>query len=101
LASFVVAEVTKGTELPFNNKRPGERFGLIVPSDSSIEAKTFFRAGNTYSYGAPGSQRDIVIKGSFSSPSDAESRYPEVSGSWHTLSTGEVKNLGRVPWTRK
>lgn len=101
VASFVVAEVTKGTELPFNNKRSGERFGLIVPSDSSIEAKTFFRAGNTYSYGAPGSQRDIAVKGSFSSPSDAESRYPEVSGSWHTLSTGEVKNLGRVPWTRK
>jgi general secretion pathway protein D len=101
VASFVVAEVSRGSALPFNRKGQGERFGLIVPSDSSIEAKTFFRPGNTYTYGAPNTQSDIVVKGFFSSPSDAESRYPEVSGSWHTLPSGEIKGLGRAPWTRK
>lgn len=101
VAAFVVAELTRGPALSFNRKQQGERFGLIIPSDSSIEAKTFFRSGNTYSYGAPNAQSDIIIKGSFSSPSDAESRYPEVSGSWHTLPSGEIKGLGRAPWTRK
>jgi len=101
VAAFVIAEVARGGTLPFNKKGTGERFGLIVPSDSSIEAKTFFRSGHTYTYGAPGAQYGVVIRGSFSSPSDAESRYPEVAGSWHTLPASEVKNLGRAPWTRR
>jgi general secretion pathway protein D len=100
-ASFVVAEVVRGSSLPFNGKRQGDRFGMILPSDSSIEAKSFFRSGNTYAYGAPTGQHEIVIRGAFSSPSDAESRYPEVSGSWHTLPAAEIKALGRAPWQRK
>jgi general secretion pathway protein D len=100
-ASFVVAEVVRGSTLPFNGKRQGDRFGLILPSDSSIEAKTFFRAGNTYLYGAPSGHHEIVVRGAFSSPSEAESRYPEVSGSWHTLPPTEIKTLGRAPWQRK
>ncbi|MFN5061671.1 MAG: type II secretion system secretin GspD [Pseudomonadota bacterium] len=101
VASFVVAEVVRGSGLPFNSKRPGERFGMILPSDSSIEAKTFFRSGNTYVYGALGAQHEILVRGAFPSLSEAESRYPEVSGSWHTLPPAEVKSLGRTPWHRK
>ena len=100
-AAFVIAEVVRGSALPFNGKKQGERFGLVLPSDSSIEAKTFFRGGKTYLYGQSGAQHEILVKGAFSSPSDAESRYPEVSGAWHTLSASDVKNLGRAPWQRK
>jgi general secretion pathway protein D len=100
-AAFVVAEVVRGSTLPFNGKGRGERFGIVLPSDSSIEAKSFFRSGNTYSYGAPAGQHEIVVRGAFSSPSEAESRYPEVSGSWHTLPLAEIKSLGRTPWQRK
>jgi general secretion pathway protein D len=101
IASFVVAEVLRGSTLPFNGKRAGERFGLILPSDSSIEAKAFFRGGNSYIYTTPAGKNEILVRGAFPSPSDAESRYPEVSGSWHTLPPAEVKNLGRAPWQRK
>lgn len=105
-AAFVVAEVTRGAALPFNGKRQGERFGMILPSDSSIEAKSFFRSGNTYAYGFPAGhlqqgQHEVVVRGAFSSPNEAESRYPEVSGSWHTLPAEEIKSLGRAPWQRK
>jgi general secretion pathway protein D len=100
-ASFVVAEVVRGTGLPFNGKRQGERFGLVLPSDSSIEAKTFFRSGNTYVYSGAPNQHEILVRGSFSSLSEAESRYPEVSGAWHTLPATDVKTLGRSPWQRK
>lgn len=100
-ASFVVAEVVRGAELPFNGKRQGDRFGLVLPSDSSIEAKTFFRSGNTYVYNGAPHPQEILVRGAFSSPSEAESRYPEVSGSWYTLPAAEVKALGRSPWQRK
>lgn len=100
-ASFVVAELVRGSGLPFNDKRQGERFGLILPSDSSIDAKTFFRAGKTYRYGDPSNNTEVIVRGSFPSPSEAESRYPEVSGAWHTLPPAEVQSLGRVPWQRK
>lgn len=101
-AAFVVAEVIRGASLAFNGKRSGERFGMILPSDSSIEAKSFFRPGNIYAYGAPAAgQHEVIVRGTFSSPAEAESRYPEVSGSWHTLPAEEIKSLGRSPWLRK
>lgn len=100
-AAFVVAEVVRGPGLPFNGKRQGQRFGLILPSDSSIEAKSFFRKATKYSYSEGGKTNEILIRGTFASPADAESRYPEISDSWYTLTTREIKNLGRSPWIRK
>jgi hypothetical protein len=100
-ASFVVAEVVSGGRLSINGKGIGDRFGLILPSDSSIEAKAFFRSGKSYRYGSGSEKSEVVVRGTFLSPSDAEERYPEVAGAWHTMTTSAVKGLGRGEWTRK
>lgn len=100
-ASFIVAEVISGARLPMNSKGVGERFGIILPSDSSIEARAFFRSGNRYRYGKDSEKSEVIVHGAFSSPSDAEARYPEVAGAWHTMTTSAVKGLGRGDWTRK
>lgn len=100
-ASFVVFEyVGSGADpnLPLPKKRAGERFGAVVPSDSSIEAKAFFRPGRTYTFASANTRVQMKVSSVFSAPADAESRYPEVSGSWYTLSARETKNIGRGPW---
>jgi general secretion pathway protein D len=100
-ASFVVFEyIGSGADpkLPLPNKRIGERFGAVVPSDSSIEAKAFFRPGRTYTFASANNRVQVKVSSVFSAPADAESRYPEVSGSWYTLSARETKNIGRGPW---
>ncbi len=97
-ATFVVLEARKGT-LPFSSRRTGEKIGIILPSDSSIEARAFFRSGKSYTYkGDASSSADLAVKGVYNSPADAESRYPEVSGSWVTLPPNEVRTLGRGSW---
>jgi general secretion pathway protein D len=103
-AAFVVMEYVKvapDSGLPLPRKGAGERFGAIVPSDSPASAKSFFKIGRVYTFASSSLRSDVRVKGVFLSPSDAESRYPEVSGAWHTLSTREVNNLGRGPWLEK
>jgi general secretion pathway protein D len=103
-ASFVVMEYVRPVadpSVPLPRKGTGERFGAIIPSDSPESAKTFFRAGRPYTFASSSVRAEVRIKGVFPSPSGAESRYPEVSGSWYTLSAREVKNLGRGPWLAK
>jgi hypothetical protein len=85
-------------KLPLPRKGTGGRFGAILPSDSSVEARAFFREGKPYTFSSSNLSTQLKVKGVFTSPSDAESRYPEVSGSWYTLSSSEIKNLGRGPW---
>lgn len=103
-ASFVVMEYVRpanNSSIPLPQKGSGERFGAIIPSDSPEAAKVFFRVGRSYTFASSSQRSEIKIKGVFPSPSDAESRYPEVSGSWYTLSAREVNNLGRGPWLMK
>jgi general secretion pathway protein D len=104
-ASFVVMEytgsMTEPSSIPLPRKATGQRFGAIIPSDSSDFAKSFFRPGGTYTFASDKSRVELRIRGTFASPVDAEARYPEVSGSWYTLPAREVKNLGRGPWLLK
>jgi general secretion pathway protein D len=100
-AIFVVLEYVSSAanpNLPLPRKGAGGRFGAILPSGSPHEAKGFFASGKTYTFASSNIRTDLRVKGVFPSPSDAESRYPEVSGSWYTLSAPEIKNLGRGPW---
>jgi general secretion pathway protein D len=100
-ASFIVFEYLgsgANPKLPLPSKRVGERFGAVIPNDSSIEAKAFFRPGRVYSFASANERVQVKVSSAFTTPADAESRYPEVSGSWYTLSARETKNLGRGPW---
>jgi general secretion pathway protein D len=101
--AFVILEYVGKTPIPsgfpFAGTRPGSSVGVIVPNDSSSQALSFFQARGAYRYLASGQRLEFRVKRVFSSPSDAESAYPEASGSWRTLSRQEVQSIGQGPWT--
>jgi general secretion pathway protein D len=103
--AFVVLEnANKGripSGLPFAGAAPGSSVGIIIPSDSSATARSFFAAGRTYLYSNGSRKLEFRVRRVFPSPSDAESMYPEVSGTWRTLSNTEVSALGKGPWLSK
>jgi general secretion pathway protein D len=103
--AFIVLENANKNRIqsgfPFAGAAPGASVGLIIPSDSPAAARSFFAAGRTYVYSNGTRKLEFRVRRVFPSPSDAESMYPEVSGSWRTLSSNEVAALGKGPWLHK
>jgi hypothetical protein len=103
--AFVVFENANKQRIPggfpFAGTPPGASVAVIIPSDSPAAARSFFQPGRSYLYTHGARTLEFRVRRVFPSPSDAESMYPEVSGSWQTLSTNEVANLGKGPWRNK
>ncbi len=102
--SFIVVEVIdpngSTTELPFLLGNPGATAGIIVPRDSSLEAKGFFRAGQVYTYTWNGQQVRVRSRALYPSIQDAQASNPDLPAAWYTLSPYEIMNLGRGPWLK-
>jgi hypothetical protein len=104
LGAFVVLEKTsKGSAagLPIAGNSTNATLGVIIPTGSSPAAQQFFRAGARYVYTGRGEKVELRARRVFSSPTEAESAFPEVSGSWYTLPTSDVASLGHGPWYSK
>lgn len=86
--------------LPFkaNAKRP--YFGIIIPAESAISARNYFKIGEMYKYRTQGQELEIVPTDLFSSADEAHSIYADIGDDWYTLSPHEIMNLGQGPWYR-
>jgi general secretion pathway protein D len=102
--SFIVVELLDSAdsagELPFLLGNQGTTAGIILPRESSLEAKGFFRAGQVYTYTWNGKQVRVRSRALYPSIQDAQASHPDLPAAWYTLSPYEIMNLGRGPWLR-
>jgi general secretion pathway protein D len=102
--SYLVMEVLEpagsSEDLPFLLGNSGTTTGIILPRDSSLEAKGFFRAGQVYTYSWNGKQVRVMTRALHPSIQDAQASHPGLPAAWYTLSPYEIMNLGRGPWLR-
>jgi general secretion pathway protein D len=100
--SFIVLEMLDPSdaakELPFLLGNSGTLAGVILPRDSSLEAKGFFKAGQVYTYSWNGQQVRVQPLALYPSIEAAQSSHAKVPTAWYTLSPYEIMNLGRGPW---
>ena len=102
---FIVLQV-KDSELPEGlpfKVQSGGLVGLSVPSESTIEAKSFFQAGELYKFGGEEEGLSLRALGVFSSQEEAEQFYTTSDtswdeNSWYSLAPHEIINLGSGPW---
>jgi hypothetical protein len=87
----------KPGDTPFKVSDSGT-FGVIIPAESSDQAKQFFEVGRMYQYGSgltfQVTERHVSIAGKAPVPAAA-------TVSWYTLSPFEILSLGDGPWRRK
>lgn len=99
-ARYIVlkSEKPKGGALPFDLGK-GLMAGVLVPAGSSVSAQQFFTAGSKLAYqDSADSQLPLAVMGVFSSEEEARTTFPELEGSWYTLSPYEIMGLGSGPW---
>ena len=104
LGAFVVLEKTGGAPsggLPISSRSSNGTLGVIIPNGSSPTAQQFFQSGAKYLYVVGGQKVELRARRVFSSPTEAESAFPEVSGAWYTLPASDVASLGNGPWYSK
>jgi hypothetical protein len=100
---FLVLELVNRSdaskEIPFLLGNKSQIVGIILPRESSDNARTFFKAGNQYTYSWNNERIVTRVIGAFSSIPEAHGYYPNLPDSWYTLSPYEIMNLGKGPWT--
>jgi hypothetical protein len=103
--SFIVMEMLSAEDsakdLPFLLGNKGTMAGIILPRDSSLEAKGFFRAGRVYTYSWNGQQVRVKPRALYPSIEQAQAAHPNLPAAWYTLSPYEIMNLGRGPWLQR
>lgn len=88
-------------ELPFLLGNSSQVVGIVIPPESSVEAKRFFQSNGGYNYTWAGQDIPVKVVGGYGSIPEASKVHPGMSGGWYTLSPYEIMNLGRGPWTRR
>lgn len=102
-AQFVVLEQADRTgdkNFPFSVSKLERLVGIIIPKNSSAWTKKFFAAGQVYRYRHDGDYTTFRVRDIFTTPHQAEIQFPEVSTTWHTITTAEARGLGRGPWIK-
>jgi hypothetical protein len=103
--SFIVVELVDSTgssgELPFLLGNQGTTAGIILPRDSSLEAKKFFHAGDVYTYSWNDQRVRVRTRALYPSIQAAQASNSDLPAAWYTLSPYEIMNLGRGPWLRE
>jgi hypothetical protein len=102
-AQFVVLEQADRTDdknFPFSVSKLERLVGIIIPKNSSAWTKKFFAAGQVYRYRHDADYTTFRVRDIFTTPHQAEIQFPEVSTTWHTITTAEARGLGRGPWIK-
>lgn len=98
----VVLELSKSDPIPdsvpFFVEGSKRLVGLSLPAEVIPEAKTFFQAGNRYTYAVDNKELSLQVLGTFGNPEEAAELFPELKGHWYTLSPYEIMKLGDAPW---
>lgn len=102
--TFVVVELARKEDakkdLPFLAKGSHGIGGLMIPAESSDQAKKFFAPRGDYIYSWNNQSIPVRIRSAYPSQEAARLDYPRL-GSWYSLSPYEIMNLGKGPWAKK
>ena len=102
--TYVVVELARKEDakkdLPFLAKGSHGIGGLMLPAESSDQARTFFTPRGDYVYSWNNQSIPVRIRSAYSSQEAARLDYPRLA-SWYSLSPYEIMNLGKGPWAKK
>jgi general secretion pathway protein D len=102
--TFVVVELARKEDakkdLPFLVKGSHGIGGLMIPAESSEQARKFFAPRGDYVYLWNNQSIPVRIRSAYPSQEAAQLDYPRL-GSWYSLSPYEIMNLGKGPWAKK
>jgi general secretion pathway protein D len=87
-------------DLPFLAKGSHGIGGLMIPADSSEQARRFFAPRGEYVYSWNNQSIPVRIRSAYPSQEAAGLDYPRLA-SWYSLSPYEIMNLGKGPWAKK
>lgn len=97
--AYISMQLVNGSsaELPFKTLGKDGAIGIVLPADSSAEAKGFFRQGGVYEYQVDNKKYAFRIVGMHDASAAAKAQGGSL-GDWYTLSPYEIMNLGGGPW---
>ena len=102
--TYLVVELARKEDakkdLPFLVKGSHGIGGLIIPAESSEQARAFFKARGDYLYSWNNQNIPVRIRSAYASEEAARLDYPRLA-SWYSLSPYEIMNLGKGPWAKK
>jgi general secretion pathway protein D len=102
--TFVVVELQRKEDakkdLPFLAKGSHGIGGLMIPAESSEQARKFFVPRGDYVYSWNNQNIPVRIRSAYPSQEAAGLDYPRLA-SWYSLSPYEIMNLGKGPWAKK
>ncbi len=102
--TYLVVELARKEDakkdLPFLVKGSHGIGGLIIPAESSEQARAFFKARGDYLYSWNNQNIPVRIRSAYPSEEAARLDYPRLA-SWYSLSPYEIMNLGKGPWAKK